>query len=417
MFKKILDWAVAQKKIFSYHKMQEPEDRVFDLYFPYFKTHYQEVASFGARVPIPKFSEEFLMNLFTKMQKVSSCNTPLVYVDYPAYVIGDLHGNLHDLLRILYDLQWNPDKRLVFLGDYVDRGSFSTEVITLLFSLAMKFPNRIFLLRGNHEFEDVCETRSVHEEMITDYSETLYQNMIAAFAYLPLAAVIGNCYLCVHGGLSPDLHTLDDIVKIQLPIFKDPKSGIISDILWSDPNKRVAGFWNSKRGVGKMFGYNVLREFLAQNNLQMLIRGHSYVTTGIEKHKDCITVFSSSYYTDEENPAGYLDIDVLGKINMRKLAPFQTLKRQQCNFQDADTILPQISHLPPLSLVQREGSLLAIRTFALKPNVIKPTTRNRNTSLHRLYNGSLPSMGLINPFKGAQSHINLVQLMKPKELS
>lgn len=122
----------------------------------------------------------------------------------------------------------------LFLGDYVDRGIFSMEVVILLFALKINFPDRMVLLRGNHECRNMTQHFTFREEAIRKFDEDVYTLVMDVFDSLPLAAVVNNKYLAVHGGISPDLKKLDNFDKIDR--FKEPPTeGLFCDLLWSDP--------------------------------------------------------------------------------------------------------------------------------------------------------------------------------------
>lgn len=132
----------------------------------------------------------------------------------------DLHGNIRDLIRILKSISFlESDLKILFLGDYVDKGNFSLEVITLLFSLFLQFPERIFLLRGNHEFSNVNVEYGFKDELYKQYkNDRLWEKFNSVFNWLPIAALIGNKIICFHGGISPQLKNIDQIRSIERPI-------------------------------------------------------------------------------------------------------------------------------------------------------------------------------------------------------
>merc|ERR1712096_70671 len=122
----------------------------------------------------------------------------------------------------------------LFLGDYVDRGSFSIETLLLIFSLKLNFPKTIHLLRGNHECRQMTAFFNFRDECEYKYDQTVYKAFMESFDALPLCAIVNGKFLAVHGGLSPDLQTLkqlDEIDRVQEP----PRQGLICDILWADP--------------------------------------------------------------------------------------------------------------------------------------------------------------------------------------
>ena len=134
-------------------------------------------------------------------------------VDY--IVSGDLHDQYYDLLRLL-EVGGDPGKtRYLFLGDYVDRGNFSVEVMLLLYALKIEFPSLMFLIRGNHECRHLTEYFTFKLECVHKYDNTLYEAFIKSFHAMPLGAVINNKFICLHGGLSPELKTIGDLQSVD----------------------------------------------------------------------------------------------------------------------------------------------------------------------------------------------------------
>jgi len=312
------------------------EEFIYKTLSPFFACLEHEVFLIGTKIPIPKFSVEVLTDLVLKATTILQQQGPIIDISPPIRILGDIHGNLHDLFRIINPVVENPEIKLLFLGDYVDRGSYSLEVIIVLFCLLVRFPNRVFLIRGNHEFRGVCNPSGLMTDLKHLYdSSDLYDIFQEAFDWIPLAAQIGADYLCLHGGLSPLLNSIDDIRAIPYPI-RNYEEKLVSDILWSDPCKSILGFLDSTRGCGVLFGMNVINKFLSANKLKKLIRAHQCVSFGVEFfNESVITVFSSSFYRDDENRAGYLVIGEDMEIQEFSLSPFLALKRTSASFTDA----------------------------------------------------------------------------------
>ena len=150
-------------------------------------------------------------------------------------IVGDIHGQYYDLLRI-FDYGGYPslDQNYLFIGDYVDRGKQSIEVITLLLAFKVKFPNNFNLLRGNHECQSINKTYGFYDECKRRYSVSLWRDFGNCFNYMPVSAIIEQRILCMHGGLSPDLHSLEQIKNLDRP-NDVPENGLLCDLLWSDP--------------------------------------------------------------------------------------------------------------------------------------------------------------------------------------
>ena len=178
--------------------------------------------------PIPSFEEKLLIELCFEARNLFAKEENVLEIYGDVIIVGDIHGSLHDLLRILKSTV-EKERKILFLGDYVDRGNFSLECITLLFALKVMYPNEVFLLRGNHEFDSVCSQYGFKNEILNSnilkisncysYTESLYSAFIDAFSYLPISALVNHTTFCIHGGLSPKLNHISDINrKIKRPI-------------------------------------------------------------------------------------------------------------------------------------------------------------------------------------------------------
>ena len=219
-------------------------------------------------------------------------------------VVGDLHGNFQDLIRILTKFGLPPKISYLFLGDYVDRGSFSIEVITLLMALKCMFPKNINLLRGNHEIDQINKIYGFYDEIKEMYGDTsLYNRFNESFDYLSIAAILNGSSFCVHGGISPFLHSLEDLSSINKPI--DPTNKLIEDLLWSEPCDSIY-FTSNSRGKGVKYGSNAISCFLANTNMKYIIRAHECIENGVRIKNNVFTVFSSSDYSSPPNRSGVL---------------------------------------------------------------------------------------------------------------
>ena len=174
----------------------------------------------------------------------------------PLVVVGDLHGQYYDALEMLR-LGGSPnDSQFLFLGDYVDRGSFGCEVVFLLFALKLAHPRRVWLLRGNHESRQITQVYGFYDECLRKYGNAnVWRMFTQLFDYLPLTAVVDKSVFCLHGGLSPSIDTLDQIRQLDRQ-QETPTEGPICDLLWSDPDDRC-GWGISPRGAGYSFGQDI----------------------------------------------------------------------------------------------------------------------------------------------------------------
>ncbi|XP_053279433.1 serine/threonine-protein phosphatase 5 [Pleuronectes platessa] len=226
-------------------------------------------------------------------------------------ICGDTHGQYYDLLNI-FKLNGLPSETNIYLfnGDFVDRGSFSVEVILTLFGFKLLYPDNFFLLRGNHETDNMNQMYGFEGEVKAKYTAQMFQLFSEVFQWLPLAQCINSKILVMHGGLfSEDGVTLDDLRKIERN-RQPPDSGPMCDLLWSDPQPQN-GRSVSKRGVSCQFGPDVTERFLEQNKLDFIVRSHEVKGEGYEiTHSGkCITVFSAPNYCDQmANKGAYIHL-------------------------------------------------------------------------------------------------------------
>jgi serine/threonine-protein phosphatase 2A catalytic subunit len=177
------------------------------------------------------------------------------------------------LLKIGGDV---PLTNYLFLGDYVDRGFYSLETISLLICLKIKYPTRLTLLRGNHESRQITQVYGFYDECLRKYGNAnVWKLFTDLFDYLPLCALIDDQILCMHGGLSPALETLDDIKHLDR-VQEVPHEGAMCDLLWSDPDERP-GWGLSPRGAGYTFGIDISESFNRKNGLSLVARAHQLV--------------------------------------------------------------------------------------------------------------------------------------------
>ncbi|KAK5131338.1 hypothetical protein LTR08_001004 [Meristemomyces frigidus] len=234
--------------------------------------------------------------------------------DQQLTVCGDTHGQYFDLLEI-FRLNGFPSAThgYLFNGDFVDRGSWSTEVCLLLYAYKMLFPSNFFLNRGNHETDDMNRMYGFEGECKAKYNERVFKIFSESFSALPLATLIGDKYLVLHGGLfSDDKVSLDDIRKLNRHNQRQPgHEGLMMEMLWTDP-QTMPGRGPSKRGVGMQFGPDVTKRFCDNNGLEAVIRSHEVRMEGyeVEHNGKCITIFSAPNYCDStKNRGGYINID------------------------------------------------------------------------------------------------------------
>ncbi|KAG7664146.1 PPG1 [[Candida] subhashii] len=217
----------------------------------------------------------------------------------PISIVGDIHGQFHDLLEIFQIGGSPPSTNYLFLGDYVDRGYYSVETISLLIALKLRYPDRIFLIRGNHESRTITTNYGFYTEVLNKYngSADVWTYITDLFDYLPLGATIDGRIFTCHGGLSPSCQQLDQIRAVDR--FREiPHDGIMADLVWSDPDVEIMDFKLSPRGAGYLFGLDVINKFCHDNELVQMIRAHQLCNEGYTSYwkGKCLTVWSAPNY-------------------------------------------------------------------------------------------------------------------------
>lgn len=235
--------------------------------------------------------------IFDKSSQVFSSEPNVLKLSPPIIVAGDTHGQLEDVIH-MFELTSNQPQRYLFLGDYVDRGPFSIELFCLLLCYKCKRPNDFFMLRGNHETKEVNSEYGFSEELLAKYGvdgNAIWNKCNSVFEMLPLAAVIDNKIFCVHGGITPELSYLSQIMEYQRRTQPDLKS-IVGNMLWSDPGN-VEEYQRSERRSGYLFGEKHVQKFLENNGLQKIVRSHE-MADGYEVkfNGKLITVWSAPNY-------------------------------------------------------------------------------------------------------------------------
>jgi serine/threonine-protein phosphatase PP1 catalytic subunit len=278
------------------------------------------ISTIGTRSTPRRFTSTEVEDLCTAIIPILSAEPTLLEVPGPINICGDIHGQLPDLFRCFRLGGLPPSGRWLFLGDYVDRGPQSVEVLCYLFALKIRYPNDIYLLRGNHESRRVSEFGGFASECAEKLDFWMWNTFCRVFDWMPLAAVVGDKYFCVHGGISPRLTSLQMIRDIRRPLDV-PSSGLITDLLWSDPSRSICEFDSSERGNTVIWGEGPVRRFLARHGLAQIVRGHQIPTDGFEypfwPSRTVVTVFGAA--TSEEpdgNAAAYLAVDGSGESDI-----------------------------------------------------------------------------------------------------
>ncbi|KAK8306678.1 hypothetical protein V6Z12_D03G143500 [Gossypium hirsutum] len=233
----------------------------------------------------------------------------LLELEAPIKICGDIHGQYVDLLRIFEYGGFPPSVNYLFLGDYVDRGKQSLETICLLLAYKIKYPDNLFLLRGNHECASINRIYGFYDECKRRFNVKVWRIFTECFNCLPVAALIDDKILCMHGGLSPDLTNLDQIRALTRPTDV-PDTGLLCDLLWSDPGRDIKGWGMSDRGVSFTFGPDRVSD-LMKNDLDLIYRAH----------RQLVTIFSAPNYCGEFDNAG-----AMMSVDESLMCSFQILK-------------------------------------------------------------------------------------------
>ncbi|CAG7851301.1 Serine/threonine-protein phosphatase PP-X isozyme 2 [Serendipita indica DSM 11827] len=246
-------------------------------------------------------------------------------VSTPVTLCGDIHGQFWDLKELFRRGGLIKDgTRYIFMGDFVDRGHYSLETVSLLFVLKARYPDKITLLRGNHETRPVSNTYGFYDECKSKYGNSnVWLQCCNVFDYLNIAAIVDGKTLCIHGGLSPDVRTIDQI-RVLSRAQDPPNEGAYCDLLWSDPDDSVQTWALSPRGCGFLFGSTVTSQFTHLNSLELIARAHQLVEEGYQyKFNDrLITVWSAPNYCYRcGNEAAILRLGENGKRDVTVYGP------------------------------------------------------------------------------------------------
>lgn len=249
---------------------------------------------------------------------------PMLDLQAPIKIVGDVRGQFHDLLRLFEFGGSPPESKYLFLGNYVDDGNNSLEVICLLLLYKIKHPEELFMLRGSHEcnlmkkkFLPECKTRYRY-----DKEQEVWEAFNSLFNTLPVCAIIDGKIFCVHGGLSPELKILDQIGRITRPCDV-PDCGLLCDLLWADPDAGIEGWLENDRGISFIFGPDVIKNFLQAHNFDVVVRSHNIQEDGYEflAGRGLVSLFSVPNYKAHFDNAG-----AMMAVDKNLLITFEVLK-------------------------------------------------------------------------------------------
>ncbi|PIC40454.1 hypothetical protein B9Z55_011792 [Caenorhabditis nigoni] len=280
----------------------------------------------------------------------------LAEISPPVRIVGDIHGQHDDLVRLLNCKNEGnaasiddrkpsyafSTKKWVFLGDYVDRGYNSLECICLVFSLKILFPRQYVLLRGNHETKVINFRYGFRHEILRRLTskrdaQEVWERFNDAFSFMPLACLIGHKILCMHGGISPDLVSLDAIRMISRPLIDVNQNRLAQDLLWADPEdfgrpNEAAFCWNKNRGLSVCFNAQAVSDACRRLNVNLIVRAHQMMPNGFKFFADrkLCTIFSAPRYMNEiDNAGAVLKVAANGKVSLIMMKKSRIQSRQQ----------------------------------------------------------------------------------------
>jgi predicted phosphodiesterase len=224
-------------------------------------------------------------------------------VDSEVFVIGDIHGNMKSLQRLIEIIERTNPKFVVFLGDIVDRGPYQLECLILILALKIKQQNKYFILKGNHESLDINQDYGFYQDFILRFKDhEKFKDILALYKVLPFCVTINKSILCLHGGIPEDKDILTKLKGIKtkdLASITKSTAKSLMQIMWNDPKSNLKGFSDSFRGLdSKNFGEDVFTDFMKKNKLKFLIRSHELYIEGYKWffNERLLSIFSSANY-------------------------------------------------------------------------------------------------------------------------
>ena len=218
-------------------------------------------------------------------------------------VIGDLHGDLKSLMRLVEIIKLENPKYVIFLGDIVDRGSHQVECLILVLALKIKDSNRYYLIKGNHETLEVNRNYGFFQDFLNRFKDPKkFDHIVAIYNALPYSALVNESILCLHGGIPEDYNAINRLRGIktsEINLIYENNAKSLQQIMWNDPKRNLKGFTESFRGRDiKFFGEDVFTDFMRENKLDYLIRAHERFPEGYKWFfsKQLLSIFSSANY-------------------------------------------------------------------------------------------------------------------------
>ncbi|XP_061541845.1 serine/threonine-protein phosphatase 2A catalytic subunit alpha isoform-like isoform X1 [Phycodurus eques] len=285
--------------------------------------------------------ENQVQELCERAKEILEKESNVQEVRCPVTVCGDVHGQFYDLMELFKIGGKSPDTNYLFMGDYVDRGHYSVETVTLLVCLKVRFRERITILRGNHETRQLTHVYGFYDECLMKYGNAnVWKYFTDLFDYLPLTALVDNQILCLHGGLSPSIVTLENIRALDR-LQEVPHEGPMCDLLWSDPDEHC-GWDISLRGAGYTFGQDISETFNHANGLTLVSRAHQLEMEGFNWYhdKNVVTIFSAPNYCYRcGNKAAIMELEDTLKCSFQQFDPAPRKGEPQLSWRSPDYFL------------------------------------------------------------------------------
>ena len=246
--------------------------------------------------------EATVLEIIQKVKEGYLVEPNVVPIKSPVTVAGNIHGQISDLIELFNVCGPCPETNYLFIGDMGDYGYWGIETILLLFSLRVKYPSRITLLRGEHESREMTIIYGLRDECLRKYgNERVWTALALAFECLPLAAVVDNSIFVAHGGISKSAMKIDNI-RVLNRFQEIPHDGPMADIIWSDPDDEKP----KRPGPGTLYGQPLVDEFVRANRITHIVRGHKICPKGFKRcHNDVtITIWSAPNFLGSCGNAG-----------------------------------------------------------------------------------------------------------------
>lgn len=275
-------------------------------------------------------SESHIEQLTSRLRSILLEEQTVVKIKGNVVVFGDIHGNFDFLVTVMNAIHFTNDTKFLFLGNYVDKGNSSIETMLYLTLLKLQCPERVILLRGNHENSRISYAYGFYEQSIKKFgTDNVWRYFTDVFDYFPIAATVNETMFCVHSGLSKKMSTINQLRMIDR-VEETLSEGIICDLLWSDPSEK-SGWSANERGYGCSYGRDVFEEFMARNSFKTMIKGNEFAQSGVIKRWDnkLISVWSAPVSDGQTTSKGaILTIDCSSNVSVQSF-PYSTAKHNR----------------------------------------------------------------------------------------